>query len=232
MYKLNIDDQLINTIIVAVAPDVVEVTHWDLKLPLLRSRVIQKDQAYEEIMGGRIRGAGIVTAGSASLSLQERLIKHLVEESSLAAYEPSRGEIIVVNQNLDDSNIDGLKLVMAHELVHRAQHVRYPGLFTRLDEIIRNCWYASMTYQNPSKKELREVEHAMTIIESHASFVQQFLAAIRFPLARIEKPLSSQAVLLRSLGVGKSLQYILGLPDVAEAVNTGTLDEVFDRLIS
>lgn len=230
MHKLSVDERLLGTLIADVAPRVSDLTRWDLRLPFLRFRVIARDRAYEEIMLGRVRGAGIVLGESPERSLPEKLMEYWVEASCLAAYEPGRGEILVVRENVDDGNIDGLKLVLTHELVHRGQHVRFPEVFANIDEIVRLCWYANLTHRMPSRKELAQLERSMTILESHAFFVQQVLAKNVFPNARIEQSVNPLQYLLRFLGIGKSSQYTAGLPRVAEASSRGTVDEMYRGL--
>jgi len=52
-----------------------------------------------------------------------RTVEYLVENNVLAAYEPLTNELMVVRENVDDSNLDGLKVVLGHELTHRGQHM-------------------------------------------------------------------------------------------------------------
>jgi hypothetical protein len=35
--------------------------------------------------------------------------------------------MLIIGENVDDSNIDGLRLVVAHELVLRGQHLQEAG---------------------------------------------------------------------------------------------------------
>jgi hypothetical protein len=232
MLKLQVEDELLGTLIESVAPLVQKYTNWDLQLPLLRWRVIPRERGYEEVFLGRMRGAGIPVNETMPGSFNQRLTEHLIEIGTLAAYEPSQAEVLVVRENVDDSNIDGLRLVLAHELVHRAQHIRFPVLFAHIDEMIRNQWFAAITcrWLNPVREQAL-LERAMSLLESHAAFIQGQLGQEYFSLARIETSCGATAMLLRILGGGKISQYTRALPKVAEAVQRGSLDELFDTVL-
>jgi hypothetical protein len=88
----------------------------------------------------------------------------MLEFTILAAYQPITGEILAIRENVDDSNLEGLKLVVGHELVHRGQHVQYPELFLRLDAIFKEV-FASLTSGKVDVKTLR----SMPIKESTSS---------------------------------------------------------------
>jgi hypothetical protein len=55
MTKLTIDDNLISSLVSEVAPLVSSITGWDLHITTLHSRVLPKDQGYEEIVEGKLR---------------------------------------------------------------------------------------------------------------------------------------------------------------------------------
>lgn len=232
MDKLQVNEHLIENLVYQVAPLVEQLTTWNLRLAALRFRVLPKDQGYEEIVLARSQGAGIPIGKSHLPGLMERVIEYTLEENLLAAYEPSRTEILVIRENVDDSNIDGLKLVLAHELVHRGQHVTHPHLFERINTIMRDAWYAQQLGKLDLRKTMRDTQEAqeiMSLLESHAAFVQNRLAETVFPLARIESHFNSSILLLRVIGRMKALQYSSKLPAVQQAMQNGTLDQLYQN---
>ena len=136
MTKLTLDDRLVASIVNNVAPLVSSITGWDLALSTLHSRVLPKDQGYEEIVLGKLRLLGLPV--SPRRDIVDRAVEALVENNVLAAYEPLSNELMVVRENVDDSNLDGLGLILAHELTHRGQHIQHPSLFERINRILVN----------------------------------------------------------------------------------------------
>jgi hypothetical protein len=228
MPKLNLDDNSITALVSEVAPLVSAVTGWDLQLASLRCRVLPKDQGYEEIVENKMLALGLPF--SLERDIVTRTVEYLVENNFLAAYEALTNELLVVRENVDDSNLDGLKLVLGHELTHRGQHIAHPELFARLNRILADMIKGLETGQADLHKLLgyyQQVQPLMTLIESHASYVQGVLCQRYFPQAQIEHHTSLPALLFRVLGYGKVAQYTEGLPQVAAAVNQGTLDGLF-----
>ncbi len=191
-----------------------------------------RDRGYEEILLGRIRGAGVVVPEEGSWGLMERLIEYIVEGSVLAAYEWSTQEMLVVRENVDDSNLDGLRVVIAHELVHRAQHINHPELFERVDKGVREVFDLAMQPGGLPQafEKIRELQGVMTLLESHAHYIQESLHRTRFPNAKIESHFSLPTLLLRLVGAKKLSQYTDGIPAVQEAVARGEVDELYDRV--
>ena len=135
--RLVVTEQLIREVVHEVAPVVSEATGWPLEIRALGHRVLPRDRGYEEVLLARIKGAGIDLGDAPKRGLLERLLEYVVEGTVLAAYEPSTSELLVVRENVDDSNLDGLRLVVAHELVHRGQHVNHGELFAQVDAAVR-----------------------------------------------------------------------------------------------
>ncbi len=230
--RLDITDSLIEELMDEVAPMVEEATGWRLDRPGLRSRVLPKDRGYEEILLGRIKGAGVEVPEEGSEGLFERLIEYIIEGNVLAAYEWSTREMLVVRENVDDSNLDGLRVVIAHELVHRAQHINHPELFQRVDEGVREVFELSKQpggLTNALEK-LRELQGVMTLLESHAHYIQEMLHRTRFPNAVIESHFNLPSLLLRVVGAKKLSQYTGGIPAVQEAVARGEVDSLYSKV--
>ncbi len=232
MTKLPIDNAMLASLVGEVAPWVGSITGWDLNLTSLKCRALSKDQGYEEIVLGRLQGVNIDEWKELMPDFLERLIEFMVEENALAAYMPGAGEILVMRENVDDSNLDGLKLVLAHELTHRAQHMAHGRLFARLDRLL---WQVFTLIQSPEtglqpmQQIYAQVQPIMTLLESHASYIQGIVKQNYLPEARVEKHFNLATILLRVIGAPKVAQYTEGLPQVIEAANAGRLEALFSR---
>lgn len=225
---LEITDALLREVVSEVGPLVEAETGWPLELEGLGIRAVAKERGYEEIVLGRLRGAGVALEEAVRPRLLERLLEYLVEANVLAAYEPSSSALIVVRENVDDSNMNGLRLVVGHELVHRAQHVRYPELFNRLDSAIRSLFDETAGLRDVLGR-LNAIQPLMSLIESHAWYVQESLRRTRFPDAVIEHHFNIATVLMRLFGARKMVQYEEALPEITAAAADGRLDELFQQ---
>lgn len=233
MTKLSINNALLASLVGEVAPWVSSITRWDLNLTTLRCRLLSKEQGYEEIVLGRLQGVNIDAWKELMPDFIERLIEYMIEENALAAYMPGAGEILVIRENVDDSNLDGLKLVLAHELTHRAQHMAHGRLFARLDRLL---WQAFTLIQSPEtslqpmQQIFAQVQPIMTLLESHAAYIQGVIKQKYLPEAKVEKHFNLATLLLRLIGAPKVAQYTDGLPQVAGAAQSGSLDALFTQL--
>jgi hypothetical protein len=228
MPKLVLDDTSITALVSEIAPLVSAITGWDLQLGGLRCRVLPKDQGYEEIVENKMLALGL--SFIPERDIVTRTVEYLVENNILAAYEALTNELMVVRENVDDSNLDGLKVVLGHELTHRGQHIAHPQLFARLNRILAEMIKGLETGQVDLHKlrgYFEEVRPLMTLSESHASYVQGILLQRYFPQAQIEHHSSLPVLLFRVLGYGKVAQYTEGLPQVAAAALTGGIDGLF-----
>ena len=75
-----------------------------------------------------------------------------------------------------------------------------------------------------------EVQPLMTMIESHASYVQGVLSRLYYPNAQIEHHFTLPVLLFRALGYGKLAQYTEGLPQVSAAMQRGGMDSLFQSM--
>jgi hypothetical protein len=230
MPKLSITDGLIQNTIIEMAPFVSRATGWDLQLTTLGSRLLPKDLGYEEILLGRLVHTGIHGWEDMMPDFLERMTEYLIEENVLAAYLPGKGEIVVIRENVDDSNLDGLKLILAHELVHRGQHMVHGRLFTRVDDLLRQVF----NEPKPDTMDIiklrsiiEQIQPIMTLLESHATYIQGLLKQTDFPDARVETHFNIASILLRLVGMPKIAQYTDGLPQVASAATSGNIESLY-----
>jgi len=216
-----------------VGPLVEAITRWNLRLDQMRCRVLPKEAGYEELVLGRLRGAGIYVEANASPGIIERLLEYVIEGNAMGAYEPSTQELMLVRENVDDSNLDGLRVIVGHELVHRGQHVTYPFLFERVNQATRQL-VLYLEQARPDLAAIREVvrviQPMMSLIESHAYYVQGMLARLHFPDAHVETHVSLPVLLLRIFGGQKIAQYTDAVPAITEATQAGTVDALYSRL--
>lgn len=233
MTKLNLTDNMLASILDEIAPLVTSLTGWDLDLPSLRSRVLAKNQGYEEILIGRFEQLGITGYSDLLPDLIERLVEYMVEANFLAAYMPGKGEILVIRENVDDSNLDGLKLILGHELVHRGQHLTHGDLFQRVDHSILAV-FQEIQYQTFDNQRIQsafeQIQPIMTLLESHASYIQELLHQNYFPNAQIEKPFNLAVLLMHLVGAPKIAQYSDGLPQIQAAYAAGNIDLLYRSL--
>jgi hypothetical protein len=232
MTRMEITDMLIEQLISELTPLVEDATGWPLKRDGLHARVLPRERGYEEILLGRLQGAGVDVELAQTRGPLLRLFEYIIECNILAAYEPSRAELMVVRENVDESNMDGLRVVVAHELVHRAQHVNQPDVFAGIDNEVRTI-FELISSPDGFKEAMRRVEAmqpAMSLMDSHAMYVQEMLHMTQFPHAAIEHHFTLPALLGRLLGGRKIAQYTDGISEVADAVEQGTVDELFRRM--
>lgn len=231
--RLQLTDQLVHAELRQVAPVVARLTGWDLGLESLGCRVLPKERGYEEILLSRLDEIGMHDWQDLLPDFLERMLETLIEQNTLAAYLPGAGEVVVIRENVDDSNLDGLRLVLAHELVHRGQHLAHSRLFARLDSLLRQA-LAEIQSGYPDLGQIRrimgEIQPIMTLLESHATYVQGRLKAARFPEGRIESHFNLGTLLMRLIGAGKVAQYTDGLPQVSAAVASGTVESLYAGL--
>lgn len=233
MKKLDVTDKLIRELIEEVAPLVSGLTKWNLAIRSLGVRVLPKDRGYEEVLLGQLRGAGINIDEDEPRSLMERLTEYVVEANVLGAYQSSTQELLIIRENVDESNLNGLKLVVAHELVHRGQHVNFAHLFDRLDNTTREVYYYLLqegASLGEAMRKIDKVKQLMTVIESHAYYVQQLLQKSHFPDAKIESHFNFATLLMKLFGQEKISQYTEGIPQVKAAVASGDIDSLYRNL--
>lgn len=232
MARLDVTDELIRELVEQVAPLVEDLTGWSLEIDSMFSRVVPKNQGFEQLLLARLEGAGVCVGSMKKRGWLERFAEYVIEGNLLGAYDSKRSELLIVRENVDDSNLDGLKLIVGHELVHRGQHVQYGELFDQLDVAIRECFAAidedDISFGN-ALASVDQVKPIMTLLESHANFIQAILERDHFPNARIESHFNIATLLMRLLGRKKLSQYTDGIPAVADAMQQGTVDELFAK---
>ncbi|MHB9110271.1 MAG: hypothetical protein ACYDCO_24725 [Armatimonadota bacterium] len=231
--RLTIDDTLLHDVIAEVGPLVEGITGWELGLEGLGCRIIPRQRAFEEVLLGRMQGMGIAPEALGQSGLAARLLEFLIEGNVQAAYDPGRGVLLFIRENVDDSNPDGLRVIVAHELVHRGQHLHHAELFSQVDGMMAD--YLNRMLERgigirDTMRVVNEIQPPMTLLESHAFYVQESLRASHFPEARIESHFSLPTLLFRLFGARKLAQYTDGFSAVAEASERGEVDGLYADL--
>lgn len=233
MKKLNITSDLIQNIVNNITPLIEDLTRWQLSINTLKILVLPKNQGYEEVILGRLQGAGIHIDKKHPRSIIEKLLEHVLEANILGAYQPGTQELIIIRENVDESNIDGLKLIIGHELVHRGQHVYFKHLFDQIDERIKNT-FDDINSGTVSLKEISQqmenIRPIMSLIESHAYYIQSVLKQNYFPKAKIESHFNVATILMSTLGKAKTSQYTEKIPEVSNAFENGNIDSLYLNL--
>lgn len=234
MAPLDVAEGQVRRLIADVAPLVSHLTGWNLRTGDLGARVLAKAGSNEEIVRRRLKSAGIAPPPRQAGGFYERLMERLVEESILAAYDHGGQEILVVRENVEDADLDGLRLVLAHELVHRGQHVRHRDLFDRADALLRAIYLAAGpdgAVADGASAPVAPLEAIMTLLESHARYVEDEVKRLYLPRATLRTGFDMMVFLLQALAPGKGRQYSDGLPAVAAAAGNGTVDSLYESLI-
>jgi len=234
MAKLQVNNKLVSELVGEVSPLVRKLTGWELASDELRSQVIPKQRGYEEIFINQLQYLGIPEYEDDPRDLFERLAEYLLEANVLAAYLPWKDEVVVLRENVDDSNLDGLRVILGHELVHRAQHINYPEIFQELEILSRRIFLIlyeaqAIPYLEQIMDTLMEIRSIMTLFESHATVVQHTLNKNFYPDAMIESHWSLPTMIFHLVGAEKLSQYRDGIPMVVEAMERGTIDDLYQR---
>ena len=220
---LPVTPELLDSLTKEVAPRVEAITGWPLQLEGCTVRPIAKDRAYEETVLDQLDTMGL-TRPEDREGLIKRISEYFVESNTLGVYQYWDGEILIVRENVDESNIDGLKLVLGHELAHRAQHAAHPELYERLDKLQRRY----LTSEDEAA--FTKLQQIMTLLESHACFVQETLRRLHYPDASIEVHCNLIALLGWVKGKLMGSKYTERLPEIAEAARAGKMDSIFSKL--
>jgi hypothetical protein len=70
----------------------------------------------------------------------------------------------------------------------------------------------------------------MTLLESHASYIQALLQQTYYPNGQIETPFNLARLLMRLVGGPKLAQYTDGLPQITAAYQAGDIDRLYQRI--
>lgn len=232
MAELLVTKELVSELISEVAPLVTEITHWELDTDSLKIQVVPKERGYEETALRHLQSLGVTVNEHDPRGIFHRLMEFFIEANVLAAYLPAYQEIVIVRENVDDSNLDGLKVILGHELTHRGQHINHPDFYLDIEHksraLITELNQASGGFDFDGFKEsINEIQALMTLMESHAAVVQQKLVEESYPEAKIESHWNLATLLFSVVGAKKVSQYQDGVPMILTAMQGGTIDDLY-----
>jgi hypothetical protein len=225
MAKLEVTEPLVRVLVCEVAPIVEGLTGWRLHVEQMATQILPKTQAYEEIFLAKLQRlypGGDLSPYSEGIA--RRLAEYVLEGTILAAYDHGNGTLYVVRENVDDSNRDGLKVIIGHELVHRGQGLYHPELLRRTEQLAAEVLSAE-TISGKMEK-IQEANAVMTLLEGHATLVQGVLRRL-YPKAKIERHWGITALLFRSLGFLKARQYTVGSKRLAALESPRELEALY-----
>ena len=234
MANLDVSESLVHRLVADVSPLVTHLTGWNLRAGGLGERVLSRDGCNEEIVRRRLRSAGIAALPHQAGGFYELLMSRLLEENILAAYDHGGQEILVVRENVEQGDLDGLRIVLAHELVHRGQHVQHGALFALADSLLREVYSEAGEdggRAQTARARLDRIGRIMTLLESHAHHLEQEIKRLYLPRATVQARFDMTAFLFQVLDPQKARQYSDGLPAVAEAIRSGTVDSLYQSLL-
>ena len=67
----------------------------------------------------------------------------------------------------------------------------------------------------------------MTLLESHAHFIEELIKRQVYPTAKVESHFNWATILMSIISPSKQAQYLDGLPIIAEAFKSEGIDDLF-----
>ena len=233
MTNLIVTKELVDYLVSEVVPCVEQTTRWHLDIKKLQTRVIVRELAYETIVlrQNKLWLKSFENLNNHTSEAVHPLIEKMIESNILGAFEPGTRELIVVKENVDDSNLDGLKIVLSHELVHYGQYLYHQRIFDNLDKL---KYQVSMAYNSRDEQRmsglLEEIQPLMTLLESHAFFVEEQIKRQFYPEAKVESHFNWATIMMSVFSPQKQAQYLDGLPLVSKAAKTNGVDNLFRQV--
>ena len=90
-------------------------------------------------------------------------------------------------------------MVLSHELVHRGQHMIHRHLFTQVDDLLRQAFILMQSEDTDFQRMrqiMEQVKPIMTLLESHAAYIQGYLKQVNFPDAQIKSDFNLVTLLM------------------------------------
>ena len=99
-----------------------------------------------------------------------------------------------------------------------------------VDQVIREAFLTGPGSDEGMACNLREVDEIMTMLESHAHFVELEIKRLYLPHGLVESHFDMLSLIFHYAGQRKIAQYVDGIPAVTDAVRSGTLEALFKSL--
>jgi hypothetical protein len=230
MSKLIVTKELVDYLLAELVPYVEQATGWQLDINRLNIQVVPRELAYEAIvLHQNVLRYGDQTEKKEQLTYAVHpLIEKMIESNILGAFEPSTCELIIVKENVDDSNLDGLKVVILHELVHYGQYLYHSTIFDNLENLRYQVTTAVENREAGKAMDLLgKTQQLMTLLESHAHFIEEQIKNRVYPRAKVESHFNWATILMSIISPSKQAQYLDGLPVISQAAKSSRIDDLF-----
>ena len=207
-----------------VVHDVREATGWGLRLP--QHQALSRAQWVRQCVDA--------LPATASPNERRRTLEEatLFAESTLACYEPDFQLITVIVENVRSMNHDFLRSLLHHELVHTAQHQRYPQFV----DLGKRMLLAAELADEPQRAQAARLLYSMRKLEEgHAHLLERRARTRYYPQAAWHQDLPwTPGFLQRKAARQKHRRYLqtpyAGAEDLEQAEKTTPLHTVLKRL--
>lgn len=115
--RLDLNDQLMTHCVKEVAPLIAQWTSWAL-LDNIKIRITAEF--------GECLTKGLLSGGLELDAASAKTMGQTISMSALAVYEPFGGEILINQPACRQCSLDGMKIILGHELVHAGQFLFFP----------------------------------------------------------------------------------------------------------
>ncbi len=167
-HGLQVDDDIVRHCLTEVAPRVQRLTRWPGLLDDLQVRVSEDLGDYLDTLFERY--------DAKPDALTARLVHGVLKRRVLALYDPLLDAIFVNTRTSRHCNLDGLKVILGHELVHVGQFRKSPRLRAQYETRTREMMELEVGDQSPAEllESLRksDLHRHMEDIEGYAHYIQ------------------------------------------------------------
>jgi hypothetical protein len=140
-------------------------------------------------------------------------LARLLNGRLIACYSEVDACYYVLAENLRGANQAAVREALLHESVHAVQHQTFPEIFAELANLQRLC-FVELARHGEHSPHLAELEDALnavlTLIESHAAYVQELAHEAMFPEAKLPEIALDDALLGNEDLLKKYAQYERG----------------------
>jgi hypothetical protein len=182
--RLDLDDELISHALHEVVGHVERLTGWSGLLDDLRTADIS---AFGAEIGQVMTDAGI--EGRFARGVARAIFERVVLYATFGLYSPHSHTIFLNAGALEHCNLDGLKVILGHELVHVGQFRNHPELIEKHRRVTadlsrRLAEAGDGPVDVNALLEDAPIRTHMRLIEGYAAYIQGYLEAI-YPLAMV-----------------------------------------------
>ena len=131
--RAKVDYETINSIVEEMNPIVIKKTGMDTKIEDMEIKILEHRSQYEDVCRSNAKTLGIDYEKQKEKNWLKNTINSQIRSSMvLGAYDGLENKMYFIKENCENITQAELKGLVGHELIHRAQHVNYPGLFEKI----------------------------------------------------------------------------------------------------